>query len=130
MEPVVAHVNYQLQPVIVFNGENWAVFRAAFENYARQQGFFEMLGQDGADLEEPAENPNRWRQRMAQATTALTAGWLTEKMLALHRYSNIDNANTTWRRLCRTFANTIVPIRDSFICDLKSKDAFKDQKIS
>jgi hypothetical protein len=47
MEPVVAHVNYQLQPVIVFDGSNWPTFQSAFVNYARQQGFFDMLGAGG-----------------------------------------------------------------------------------
>ena len=53
-------------------------------------------------MREPQENPERWRQKMAQATTALTAGWLSEKMLNLNRYSNTDNANTIWRRLCNS----------------------------
>ena len=67
MEPVVAHVNYQLQPVVVFDGRNWAMFQAAFENYARQQGFYEVLGDDGA--EEPQDpkiqhdGARRWRKQ-------------------------------------------------------------------
>ena len=70
--PVVATVNYQLQPVVCFTGKNWSMFHAAFVNYARQQGFYTMLGEEGAN--EPQENGDRWRQRMAQATTAITSG--------------------------------------------------------
>ena len=52
--PIVATVNYALQPVVQFNGDNWAVFSAAFVNYAQQQGFYDMLGEDGNA--EPREN--------------------------------------------------------------------------
>ena len=81
MEPVIANVNYQMQPVnnCDFQGrENWSVFQAAFENYACQQGFFQMLGDDGD--REPGENPDAWRRKMAQATTSLTSGWLSDKI--------------------------------------------------
>ena len=75
MEPVAAHVQYQLQPVVTLKNDNWAVFEAAFMNYARQQQFAGMLGEEGAV--EPEQNVERWRQKMAQATTALTSGWVT-----------------------------------------------------
>jgi hypothetical protein len=97
MEPVIANVNYQMQPVVVFDGTNWAVFQSAFENYARQQGFYPMLTEDGRA--EPEVNADRWRQRMAQATTALTSGWITDKMLGLWRHSNNDNAYTIYSRI-------------------------------
>ena len=77
--PVVAHVNYQLQPVVQFTGDNWPTFSAAFRNYARQQGFYDILGDDGR--EEPRENAERWRQKMAQATTALCSGWVSDRVL-------------------------------------------------
>lgn len=48
MDPVVAQVNYQLQPVVVFHGDNWAPFSAAFINYASQQGFVGILQEEGA----------------------------------------------------------------------------------
>ena len=89
--PVVATVNYQLQPVICFNGKNWSTFYAAFTNYARQQGFYTMLGDEGAN--EPNEQGERWRQRMAQATTALTSGWVSLNILATFKHNNTDNAN-------------------------------------
>ena len=79
------------------------MFQAAFENYARQQGFYEMLGEEGAA--EPQENAARWRQKMAQATTALTAGWVSMKILGLHRLSNTDNAHALYRRLLRSYSN-------------------------
>ena len=78
--PVVATVNYQLQPVVCFNGRNWPQFNAAFLNYARQQGFYAMLGEGGAN--EPENNADQWRQRMAQATTALTSGWVSANVLS------------------------------------------------
>ena len=74
--PIVAQVNYSLQPVVQFNGENWSTFSAAFVNYARQQGFYGMLGDEGA--REPEQNAERWRQSMAQATTALCSGWVSD----------------------------------------------------
>ena len=73
MEPVIAQVNYQLQPVVMFTGDNWSPFAAAFINYARQQSFYGMLGEDGAaEPEGDAREP--WRRKMAQATTAITSG--------------------------------------------------------
>ena len=101
--PVVATVNYQLQPVICFNGKNWSIFNAAFTNYARQQGFYTMLGDEGAN--EPNENGDRWRQRMAQATTALTSGWVANNILSAFKHETDDNAHTIWRRLNAHYAH-------------------------
>ena len=56
--PVVATVNYQLQPVVTFTGNNWATFSAAFTNYARQQGFYGMLCEEGDN--EPNEHVERF----------------------------------------------------------------------
>jgi hypothetical protein len=117
-EPVVAQVHYQLQPVVAFTGSNWAMFHAAFTNYARQQGFFAMLGREGD--EEPNENAERWRQRMAQATTALTSGWVNEEVLSIFRYSNTDNANTIWRRMNLYYGN-ITDIRQMRLRDVAER---------
>ena len=86
--PVVATVNYQLQPVVCFNGRNWPQFNAAFINYARQQGFYAMLEEEGA--REPEEQADRWRQRMAQATTALTSGWVSQNILSAFVHDRSD----------------------------------------
>ena len=122
--PVVASVNYQLQPVVTFNGTNWSVFHSAFTNYARQQGFYQMLGEDGR-AEPEGDGAERWRQRMAQATTALTSGWVSSNVLCLFKYENDDNANTIWRRLCDFFGN-VKDIRQMSLRDraerLKQRD--------
>ena len=103
-QPAIATtVNYSLQPVVKFNGDNWSAFQAAFENYARQQDFFNMLGDDGRA--EPDANPERWRRQMAQATTALVSGWVSEKILAIFRLNNTDNAHVIWGRLQQHYSN-------------------------
>ena len=84
--PVVAQMNYQLQPIVTFNGTNWATFHAAFINYARQQGFYAMLGEEGA--EEPENNAQTWRQRMAQATIALVVLKQSYPSRYLRKHSN------------------------------------------
>ena len=113
--PVVTSVNYQLQPVVIFNGNNWSIFHAAFTNYARQQGFYTMLGDDG--VQEPdGDGADRWRQRMAQATTALTSGWVSQNILSLFRYSNDENANSIWRKLNKHYGN-ITDIRQMSLRD-------------
>ena len=101
--PVAAHVNYSLQPVVQFNGSNWSTFYTAFSNYAGQQGFFGVLGQEG--VEEPQENPERWRQRMAQATTALCSGWVSDRILSVFRYNSNEDAHTLWRKLSAHYGN-------------------------
>ena len=108
------HVNYSLQPVVQFNGENWATFRAAFTNYARQQGFFDVLGEAGD--QEPRENPEPWRRRMAQATTALCSGWVSDKILPVFRYDAHENANCIWRKLNGHY-NNITDIRSLSLRD-------------
>ena len=112
--PVVASINYQLQPIVQFDGNNWATFRAAFTNYARQQGFFDVLGEAGN--EEPRENAERWRQRMAQATTALCSGWVSDKILPVFRYNAFENANCIWRKLNNHY-NNITDIRSLSLRD-------------
>ena len=57
------------------------MFSAAFVNYARQQGFYDVLGEDGE--REPRENADPWRRKMAQATTALCSGWVSDRILPL-----------------------------------------------
>ena len=101
--PIAANINYTLQPVVVFNGENWSSFSAAFTNYARQQGFFSMLGPDGE--REPDDGLERWRRNMALATTALNSGWIDHKILLVFKYSNFDNANIIWKILEMHYAN-------------------------
>ena len=103
METVLANVNYSMQPVVKFTGENWSTFCAAFTNYARQQGFFDVLGEGGAA--EPEANVDRWRQRMAQATTALCSGWVSDKILSVFRYSSDENAHSLWRKLTMYYGN-------------------------
>ena len=100
---IVASVNYQLQPVVKFTGDNWAMFSAAFINYARQQGFYGMLCEKGNH--EPNEHVERWRQKMGQATTALTSGWVSDYILGLFRYSNRENANVIWGRMHKHYSN-------------------------
>ena len=95
--PVVANINYSLQPVVQFNGDNWSTFSAAFVNYARQQGFYSMLEREGE--REPEENADRWRQKMAQATTALCSGWVSDRVLPVFRYDTDENAHSIWRRM-------------------------------
>ena len=97
MEPILGQINYQLQPVVMFAGDNWSPFAAAFLNYARQQGFYGMLREDGAE-EPDGDAREPWRRKMAQATTAITSGWVSEKILSVFRSSTHDNAHTIWRR--------------------------------
>ena len=101
--PVAANVNYSLQPVVQFTGENWSIFNAAFSNYARQQGFYGVLGEEGA--REPEEHPERWRQKMAQDTTALCSGWMRDKVLFVFRYTSGENAHSLWRKLSMFYGN-------------------------
>ena len=101
--PIAATVNYSLQPAVQFTGENWSVFNAAFSNYARQQGFYGMLGEEGA--EEPRENQATWRRLMAQATTELNSGWVSDKVLPVFRHATDDNAHTIWRRMKAHYSN-------------------------
>jgi hypothetical protein len=77
-----------------------------------------MLGREGD--EEPNENAERWRQRMAQATTALTSGWVNEEVLSIFRYSNTDNANTIWRRMNLYYGN-ITDIRQMRLRDVAER---------
>ena len=123
--PVVATVNYQLQPVICFTGKNWSIFHAAFVNYARQQGFYTILGEEGVN--EPNENADRWRQRMAQATTAITSGWVSQNILAAFRHENDDNANTIWRRLTAHYAN-VTDIRQLSLRDRAERYRQRDNE--
>ena len=101
--PIAATVNYALQPVVVFNGDNWSAFSAAFVNYARQQGFYSMLGVEGE--QEPEGGADTWRKSMAQATTALSSGWIEHKVLNVFKYSTFDNANIIWKRLTAHYSN-------------------------
>ena len=82
-----------------------------------------MLGDEGAN--EPQENGDRWRQRMAQATTAITSGWVSQHILAAFKHENDDNANTIWRRLNAHYAN-VTDIRQLSLRDraerLKQRD--------
>ena len=86
--PVLANINYQLQPHVKLTRENWAIFEAAFGNYATQQGFFEAL--EAGDVA-PA--------KMAQATHALTSGWVDNRVLSLFRHTASDNAYDIWTRM-------------------------------
>ena len=103
MEPIVAQVQYQLQPVMTLKGDNWAIFEAAFMNYARHQQFAQMLGEEGAV--EPEQDVERWRRKKAQATTALTSGWVSQSILDVFRYSANDNAFTLWKRISHHYGN-------------------------
>ena len=125
MDPVVAQVQYQLQPVVVLQGDNWAVFEAAFMNYARQQGFATMLEDEGAV--EPNENLQRWRQRMAQATTAITSGWVSQSILDVFRYSATDNAHSLWRRLRQHYGN-ITDVRQLSLRDCVERFKQRDDE--
>ena len=110
MAEAIANVTYSLQPVVQFNGDNWATFL----NYARQQGFYDLLGEDGVN--EPRENPERWRQRMAQATTALCSGWVSDRVLPVFQYTSDENANSIWRRISSHY-NNVTDIRSLSLRD-------------
>ena len=63
-----------------------------------------MLGPEGQ--EDLGDNTvDRWRQKMAHATTALISGWVSPQILDVFRYSNTDDANTLWRRLQKHYGN-------------------------
>ena len=42
---------------------------------------------------------------MAQATTALSSGWVEHKVLNVFKYSTFDNANIIWKRLTAHYSN-------------------------
>ena len=62
-----------------------------------------VLGEEGA--REPEEHPERWRQKMAQATTALCSGWVSDKVLSVFRYTSSENAHSLWRKLSIFYGN-------------------------
>ena len=84
-----------------------------------------MLGDDGQA--EPDADPERWRRQMAQATTALVSGWISEKILAIFRLNNTDNAHVIWGRLQQHYSN-VTDIR-SFTSETGLSDLNRDQSL-
>jgi hypothetical protein len=81
-------ITYTMTPHVKFDGENWAVFKSAFSDYARQHGFHGELAGTSDDA-----------RRLAQATTALCSGWIAPKVLSLFKLSATDTAPVIWARL-------------------------------
>ena len=98
---VVAVVQHNHQAVTVFDGSNALNFNMAFTNFAKQQGFYDII--DGTrprpgDNEQRAQNA--WDRLNAQALNSLRS-WIAPKKLHLFLYSQDDTAREVWERIER-----------------------------
>ena len=97
---VVAVVQHNHQAVILFDGSNAINFTMAFSNFAKQQGFWELV--EGTRLRPNDGDPTqeRWDRQNAQALNSLRS-WISPRKLHLFLYSPDDTARDVWQRIER-----------------------------
>ena len=88
------------QAVTIFDGTNGLNFEMAFSNFARQQGFWDIV--DGT-RPRPVDNDRaqqQWDRQNGQALNCLRS-WIAPKKLHLYLYSPEDTAREVWMRIER-----------------------------
>ena len=98
---VVAVVQHNHQAVTVFDGTNGLDFTMAFTNFARQQGFWDIV--DGTRPRPPNNNDRgqqQWDRQNGKALNALRS-WIAPRRLHLFLYSPDDTAHDVWSAILR-----------------------------
>ena len=94
---VVAVVQHNHQAVTIFDGSNSLNFKMAFTNFARQQGFWDLI--DGTRLRPDGAGIARddWDRQNGQALNSLRS-WIAPKILHIYLYCTEDTAREVWLR--------------------------------
>ena len=97
---VVAVVQHNHQVVTVFDGNNAINFTMAFSNFAKQQGFWDIVNGTTERPDEDERAQERWDRQNAQALNSLRS-WIAPRKLHLFLYSPEDTARDVWMRIER-----------------------------